>query len=205
MKIQKLLVVLFALGCPIQAYSQRGGNVDDEILQLFDANEDQTISFDEINQEAQRIRSMDANGDKQVSVVELAAASGVDGTADLANQLMGFDENKDGKLSADEVPHRMRLIVQSADKDKDGLTDKTELAAMAAEMAAAVPPASRRRGGPDDDDDDEDEISPARMVQRALRFDADSNGQLDSQELTKFAVAFAQRGRGGRQRAGRPD
>ena len=94
--------------------------------------------------------------------------------------------------------------MQSADKDKDGLTDKTELAAMAAEMAAAAPPAGRQRGGRDDDDDD-DEINPARMVQRALRFDADSNGQLDSQELAKFAEAFAQRGRGGRQRAGRPD
>lgn len=204
MKIQKLLVVLFALGCPIHAYSQRGGNVDDEILQLFDANEDQTISFDEINQEAERIRSMDANGDKQVSVVELAAASGVDVGADLAKQLMGFDKDKDGKLAVDEVPHRMRLIVKSADKDADGLMDKTELATLAAEMAAAAPPERRRRGGRDDDDDD-DEMNPARLVQRALSFDADSNGQLDSQELTKFAEAFAQRGRGSRPRAGRPD
>ncbi len=203
MKIQKFLVVLMALGCPIHAYAQRGGNIDDEILQVFDANDDQSISFDEIDQRTQRIRSMDANGDKQVSVAELAAASGAGGGAALAKQLMGFDNNKDGKLSPDEVPRRMRLVVQSADKDKDGLTDKTELAAMAAEMAAAAPPAGRQRGGRDDDDDDE--INPARMVQRALRFDADSNGQLDSQELAKFAEAFAQRGRGGRQRAGRPD
>ena len=203
MKIQKFLVVLMALGCPIHAYAQRGGNIDDEILQIFDANDDQIIAFDEIDQRTQRIRSMDANGDKQVSVAELAAASGAGGGAALAKQLMGFDSNKDGKLSPDEVPRRMRLVVQSADKDKDGLTDKTELAAMAAEMAAAAPPATRQRGGRDDDDDDE--INPARMVQRALRFDADSNGQLDSQELAKFAEAFAQRGRGGRQRAGRPD
>ena len=50
MKIQKLLVVLMALGCPIHAYAQRGGNVDDEILQLFDSNEDQIISFGELDQ-----------------------------------------------------------------------------------------------------------------------------------------------------------
>ena len=202
MKIQKFLVVLMALGCPIHAYAQRGGNIDDEILQVLDANDDQIISFDEIEQGTQRIRSMDANGDKQVSVAELAAASGVGGGAALAKQLMGFDSNKDGKLSPDEVPRRMRLVVQSADIDKDGLTDKTELAAIAAKMAAAAPPAGRQRGGRVDDDD---EINPARMVQRALSFDADSNGQLDNQELAKFAEAFAQRGRGGRPRASRPD
>lgn len=201
--MNKLLIVSIALGCPIHVYAQRGGADDDEILQLLDTNYDRTISFEEIDQGAQRIRSMDANGDKQVSVVEIAAANGVDGGTELADQLMGFDKNKDGKLSADEVPHRMRRIVQSADKDKDGLTDKKELAAMTAEVAAAAPPARRRRGRPDDDDDDE--INPARIVQRALSFDADGNGQLDKQELETFAQQFAERGRGGRARAGRPD
>ncbi len=198
-KINKLLIALVLLGGPLHVYAQRGGADDDEILQLLDSNYDQSISFEEIDQGAQRIRSMDKNGDKRVSVVEMAAANGVDGGAQLADQLMGFDKNKDGKLSADEVPHRMRLIVQSADKDEDGLTDKKELAAMTAEVAAAAPP-TRRRGRPDDDDDDE--INPARIVQRALSFDADGNGQLDKQELETFAEAFAQRGRG---RAGRPD
>ena len=193
MNMQKLLLVLSSLVFPIHAYAQRGGNVDDEILQLFDTNEDQTVSFDEIDQGAQRIRRMDANGDMQVSVVELAAASGVDGGAELANQLMAFDKNKDGKLSADEVPHRMRLIVQSADKDKDGLTDKMELAAMSAEVEAAAPPAGGRRR-----QDDDDEINPARIVQRALSFDEDGDGQLGKQELAKFAEAFAQRGGRGR-------
>lgn len=205
MKIQKLFIVFLVLGCPILAHAQRGGNIDDEILQVLDANDDQIISFDEIEQNTQRIRGMDANGDKQVSVAELAAARGVGGGAALAKQLMRFDENEDGKLSPYEVPRRMRLIVRSADRDKDGLTDKTELATMAAEMAAAAPPAPRQRGGRDDDDDDDDEINPARMVKRALRFDADGNGQLDSQELTKFAEAFAQRDRDGQTRAGRPD
>jgi Ca2+-binding EF-hand superfamily protein len=200
-KIQKLLILLLVFGCQIHVHAQQGGVDDDEILQLLDTDYNQTVSFDEIDQGAQRIRSMDANGDKQVSVAEMAAARGVDGGAELAKQLMGFDKNKDGKLSADEVPHRMRLILKSADKDKDGLVDRAELAAMTAEVAASAPPAGRRRGGRDDDD----EINPTRMVQLAMSFDADSNGQLNRQELTKFAEAFAQRGGSGRPRAERPE
>ena len=197
-------MVLVALACPNVVYAQRGGVDDDEILQLLDTDFDQAVSFDEIDQGAERIRRMDANGDKRISVVELAAASGTDGGAALENQLMGFDNDKDGKLSPEEVPHRMRRIVTSADKDEDGLTDKAELAALAAEMAAAQPegqPGNRRRRG-GRDDDDENEIDPQRMVQHALSFDADSNGQLDKQELEKFAQEFAQRGRRGRPRAG---
>ena len=204
MKIRKLLIALVALACPNYLYAQQGGVDDDEILQLLDTDFDQVVSFDEIDQGAQRLRRMDANGDKRITVVELAAASGTGGGAALENQLMGFDKNKDGKLSADEVPHRMRRIVTSADQDKDGLTDKAELAALAAEMAAAQPEvrlgSRRRRGGRDDEDDDE--IDPVRMVQQALSFDADSNGQLDKQELEQFAQAFAARGRRGRPQAG---
>ncbi|WP_168564393.1 EF-hand domain-containing protein [Crateriforma spongiae] len=202
MKIQKLVIVLLVFGFQIHVHAQQGGIDDDEILQLLDTDYNQTVSFDEIDQGAQRIRGMDANGDKQVSVAEMAAARGVDGGAELAKQLMGFDKNKDGKLSADEVPHRMRLILKSADKDKDSLVDRAELAEMTAEVAASAPPAGRRRGGRDDDDD---EISPTRMVQLAMSFDADSNGQLNRQELTEFAEAFAQRGGPGRPRAERPE
>ena len=205
MKIQKLVIVLLVFGCQIHVHAQQGGVDDDEILQLLDTDYNQTVSFDEIDQGAQRIRGMDANGDKQVSVAEMAAARGVDGGAELATQLMGFDKNKDGKLSADEVPHRMRLILKSADKDRDGLVDRAELAAMTAEVAASAPPSGRRRGGRDDDDDDDDETSPTRMVQLAMSFDADSNGQLNRQELTKFAEAFAQRGGLGRPRAERSE
>ena len=185
MKIQKLVVVLVVLACPNFVYAQQGGVDDDEILQLLDTDFDQAVSFDEIEQGAERIRSMDANGDERVSVVEMAAANGTEGGTALANQLMGFDKNKDGKLSAEEVPHRMRRIVTSADKDEDGLTDKAELATLAAEMAAAQPedgPGNRRRRG-GRDDDGEDEIDPERMVQLALSFDADGDGQLDKQEL----------------------
>jgi len=206
----KMLIAIVVFGCPVQVHAQRGGNDVDEILQLFDADDDQTITFNEIDQSAQRIRIMDANDDKQVSAAELVAASGVAGTvrssAALASQLMEFDQDKDGKISPDEVPHRLRLVVQAADQDKDGLMDKAELDAMAVQMAAAAPVARRRRSGRDDDDDEnDDEVNPARMVQRALMFDEDNNGQLNSHELRKFVEAIARRGRRGRPRTNRAD
>jgi hypothetical protein len=42
-----------------------------------------------------------------------------------------YDENKDGKLTGDEIPERMRDRVEQIDTNKDEAIDKAELEAMA--------------------------------------------------------------------------
>jgi Ca2+-binding EF-hand superfamily protein len=51
--------------------------------------------------------------------------------AEMVSRLLEFDENKDGKLSKNEVSERMQTIIQRADTNKDGFADKAELTKMA--------------------------------------------------------------------------
>lgn len=50
-----------------------------------------------------------------------------DGSAMAARALDQNDENKDGKLSGDEIPAWMRQMIDRADTNDDGAIDKTEL------------------------------------------------------------------------------
>ena len=45
-------------------------------------------------------------------------------------RILSFDQNKDGKVSKDELPERMQRIFDRADTNKDGALDKDELKKM---------------------------------------------------------------------------
>lgn len=45
----------------------------------------------------------------------------------LSERIMNLDENKDGKISKDEVPERLLSIFARIDKDKDGVLTKDEI------------------------------------------------------------------------------
>ena len=47
-----------------------------------------------------------------------------------ASRLMEFDENKDGKISKDELPERMQALMTRIDSDQDGFLSKQELESM---------------------------------------------------------------------------
>src|SRR5262245_31968263 len=62
---------------------------------------------------------------------------------DLVARMMGFDKDKDGKLTKDEVTDRRLLrLFDRADTDKDGVVTKEELTALAAREPTGGP------GGP---------------------------------------------------------
>jgi Ca2+-binding EF-hand superfamily protein len=52
------------------------------------------------------------------------------GAMSAASRLMGFDENKDGKISKEELPERMQPLMTRIDRDKDGFLSKEELESM---------------------------------------------------------------------------
>ena len=62
--------------------------------------------------------------------------------------LMTFDKNGDGKLSKDELPERLKPLMDRADANKDGFLDKAELTAVAQRQNRRNPGA-----GPGGDDD----------------------------------------------------
>jgi Ca2+-binding EF-hand superfamily protein len=136
-------------------------------------------------------------------------------------RILTFDKNKDGKVSAEEVPERMQGIIKRGDKNDDGSVDREELAALARQFGASDRnsrgdrgpeggrgegrrPDDRGRGGPDGPPDGPrgrgGPPSPEQFVEHALSFDADDDGKLDKKELAAFAEEMLRRrgGPGGR-------
>jgi len=57
-------------------------------------------------------------------------------TADqIVERIMGFDKNKDGKISKDELPERMHGLIAKGDTNKDGALDKDEIKKLATVLA----------------------------------------------------------------------
>ena len=52
------------------------------------------------------------------------------GPADFIERIKGFDQNKDGKITKDEMPERMQAMIERLDTNKDGAIDNKELAAL---------------------------------------------------------------------------
>jgi hypothetical protein len=67
---------------------------------------------------------------------------------DLVTRLLAFDKNGDGRVTADELPERMRGLIEQGDKNKDGALDVEEIRQLAAERARPVGPPGRGGRGP---------------------------------------------------------
>ena len=56
-------------------------------------------------------------------------------TDDLVERLMGFDKNGDGKITKDELPERMHVLIEEGDRNGDGALDREELRRLAERRA----------------------------------------------------------------------
>jgi hypothetical protein len=55
---------------------------------------------------------------------------------DIIERIMAFDQNKDGKVTKDELPERMHHLIELGDTNKDGALDKDEIRKLATKLAA---------------------------------------------------------------------
>jgi hypothetical protein len=54
---------------------------------------------------------------------------------DIVERIMSFDQNKDGKVTKDELPERMQDLIARGDTNKDGALDRDEIRKLAATLA----------------------------------------------------------------------
>lgn len=139
------------------------------------------------------------------------------GRDEMVSRVLSFDKNKDGKLTKDELPEGMHGMIERGDANGDGALDKDELEKIAASFRERGQqrrpdgdrPEGRRPGGADAGPEGRGGFdgppSAEMIVNNAMRFDADGDGKLDREELTKFAQEMGRRrgdgnpqGRGGR-------
>ncbi len=139
------------------------------ILTALDTDGQPGLSATEIDKAAAVLLALDKNGDGRVTADELPAGRGRFGgrggfrgrpggegegpegrgeaapaTADdMTATYMAFDQNKDGKLTRDEVPQRMQGIFDRADANKDDVLTADEIRSVA---AVQVQPQGGRRG-----------------------------------------------------------
>lgn len=123
------------------------------VMMALDADGNGEISADEINNATAALKKLDRNKNGKLDADELrpefgggppgggreggggppggGGRGGFGGQGFVDGMLERYDANKDGKLSGDEIPERMRDRVAEIDTNKDKAVDKAELEAMA--------------------------------------------------------------------------
>jgi Ca2+-binding EF-hand superfamily protein len=98
------------------------------VLAALDANHDGEISTREIKNAAAALRTLDQNGDRQLTIDELLPDPVINQVTGL---MLALDKNGDGKISTEErstaLGGKFRAILDSADIDKDGSVTEEEL------------------------------------------------------------------------------
>ncbi len=131
--------------------------------------------------------------------------------SDMVDRLMQLDENKDGKLSKDEVPGRAKSLVERADANEDGVTTREELQAMVSRGRGPGGPGGaefflrmfEERDANKDGKLSGDEI-PEQMAGRIERIDTDKDGSVSREEVRTMMSRMQGEGRGAPEGSGRP-
>ncbi len=111
----------------------------------LDTNNDGEISANEISAAADALKKLDKNKDGKISLKEMRPQFGGRGGdrreggrdanarsgGSLIDRIMSNDKNKDGKIDKDEMPERLKRILDRVDTNKDGVLDRTEIEEMA--------------------------------------------------------------------------
>ena len=118
------------------------------VIAALDVDGNGEISAQEIDLAVVSLRKLDRNKDGKLDRSEMGGAGpdgrgpgfggvgmGGPGGGDVSSfMLQRFDADKDGKLTGDEIPERMRENLEGIDTNKDKSIDKSELKAMASRV-----------------------------------------------------------------------
>lgn len=141
------------------------------LMMALDADGNGEISADEINNATAALKKLDRNRNGKLDADELRPSfgggreggffggppgggregggrGGFGGQSFVDGMLDRYDENKDGKLSGDEIPERMRDRLEQIDANSDKAIDTAELEAMMRQFGGGRGgEAGRSRGG----------------------------------------------------------
>ncbi len=137
------VTALIAVAAQNGEFERRGPQ--SRIAGALDTNHDDVISGTEISAASAALKALDANHDGRLAAEELRPGFGPGGRRgrgdegegrggppaasadDLADTLMAFDRNGDGRLERAEVPERFQGLYDRADGNKDGVLTRDEL------------------------------------------------------------------------------
>ena len=161
-------------------WAQGPGGQPRAVLMALDTDHDGTLSAVEIGAAAGVLSRMDADGDGQLTSIEFLArpVSPAAGDPDeMVTRLMVFDRNKDGVLTADELPERLAGMMARADTNHDGKLTADEI--RASTKSQAGPRGRQMRGG---------QVTRMDPILNAL--DADHDGVLSASEMANAPLAL---------------
>ena len=113
-----------------------GGERGPSLFRMLDTDSDGKLSKDELAKAAEKFDERDANKDGSLDPRELfgfgggfgGGRGGAPGGRPGGEEFFGrFDTNKDGKISKEEAPERMRENFDRIDANKDGVIEQEEL------------------------------------------------------------------------------
>jgi Ca2+-binding EF-hand superfamily protein len=166
----------------------------------MDADSDGVISKVELRKAIKALKTLDTDNDGSITLAEASvgggpgpggavAAGGPLGDDPQIAQLMSMDRNKDGKLTANEVPRDMQQMLGTADQNNDREITRQEIAAAVASARNQFG-AGGWQGGP---------RGPAGRLSNAeqatgqfLQYDKNGDGQLTASELPPQAKGMMQ-------------
>jgi Ca2+-binding EF-hand superfamily protein len=131
-RFSSLLCLGFAASIAAHAAPNAASAGNNTVLAKFDADNDGTLSLDEVKQAAaQRFDALDKDHEATLDKSELAGLV-------KAGALKKADKDKDGTLDKDEFVALAAADFQKADKDKDGTLSAAELNSPGGRALAAL-------------------------------------------------------------------
>ncbi len=213
--IMRMLPVMAALDA-----DQNGEISSDEIakstqaLKTLDKNSDGKLTLEEIRPNMEGMlpggRRPEGGG---FGLGSGGTASGLplaQSPTDKIDKIMDLDKNGDGRISKEEMPEGARRMLGKADADSDGFLTRDEIE----KVADTLPPLGAMGQGTNGPTNAQGRFSegmgmfadgPAAMIDRLFRLDADKDGKLTREELSKLKDMLGERAGSRRGRPGEND
>ena len=171
------------------------------VVGALDTDGDGEVSATELEQSTASLKKLDKNADGKLTGDELRPQFGGDrgrggfgggrgpGGEEMANRMMEYDADKDGKLTKTELPERMQGMLERGDADKDGTLTRDEIVKMSQAGGGFGGGGFGRGGRGEGGEGGRGRFGdPGAFVDRMMELDTDQDGKLSRDELSKMQV-----------------